>query len=107
MSTLAFLKDTPGLADSHVKKPVVVTVPPGGNATAIAKNIESLHPDTKVTVEGNHLSILLPPEIKVGTEPVDLKKLAFTLKAMNDAKALGLTADGCCGHQLGCCVNLL
>jgi hypothetical protein len=111
MPNLQFLKATQGLADASVRKSaektVVLTLPEGADAQAIAKNIESLHPDAKVTINGAQLSILLPAEIKVGNEPTDLRKLAFTLKATYDAKSVGLTTESCCGNAPGsCCLHI-
>ena len=77
-------------------------------ATEITKVLVKLNPACVANADTSGvLSVILPPSISIGDEPVDLKKIAFLLTMTNAANDLGLAQEYsfCCGN-VSCCVNV-
>ena len=81
----------------------------GSDPTKIIDTLKAANPQCIVEQLGpSSLSVVLPPAIKMGDQPVDLRKLAFVLIAGKAVQELGLQGEmeTCCGHN-GCCANQL
>lgn len=93
--------------------PYVFQLADGQDADTIAAGLRALNSDVICEPFGQTaVSIVMPPDIKVGDKAVDLREVALTLSAASTVKKLGLQSnyEGCCGNSGGaggCCVNLL
>ena len=90
--------------------PLRFPLPAGSDFQAVADGLKGLHP--QVVVEINRadgvLTVILPPSIKVGTEPVGLAQVAFVLRCQRDLEQLNFldSWEACCGNGgHGCCSN--
>lgn len=75
---------------------------------SLMKMLHTANPECECTADGRVLSVTLPPSINVGDQPVDLRKLAFVLRAARTIGELGLEGEmeTCCGDgSNSCCAN--
>ena len=89
-------------------RPYVFPVGEGQDPNALADALNKANPDCICSVIGpTALSVILPPSIKIGDDPIDLRKLAFVLTAHKAVGDLGLGGEMeiCCGDHGGCCAN--
>lgn len=70
--------------------------------------LESANDKCLTRLQGDRvLSVTVPPSIKVGNDPVDLRRLVFALSAARAVSEVGLEGEMeiCCGDSGGCCAN--
>jgi|NOAtaT_6_FD_contig_21_4277087_length_408_multi_5_in_0_out_0_1 hypothetical protein len=113
MSDFGFLENLPAAGENElaggVLTPVTFNLPDGSNMQEVAESLKALNPLCRCEIgESTTLTVFVPPNIKIGSNPFDLRSLAFVLKGMANKDELELgTLEGCCGHEgKSCCVNL-
>ena len=91
------------------RAPYIFPLEEGSDPTKIIDTLKAANPQCIVEQLGpSSLSVILPPAIKMGDQPVDLRKLAFVLMASKAVQELGLQGEMevCCGDGRGsCCAN--
>lgn len=91
------------------RSPYVFSFPKQQDVEEITEILRAANPDVFIeNITENVLSVVLPPSIKVGTDPVSLKKLTFALMADRAVRELQLSGEMeiCCGDGNGaCCAN--
>lgn len=90
------------------RRPLIFTLDPGQDAKKIADGLRSLN--TKVIVQeldNSSLSVILPPVIKVGDEPIDLRTIALILQSYTSSSNLDIDGqfEWCIGNGGGCTLN--
>ena len=112
----SFLKSPDGYEASITSTRIPITpyifqLDQNQDAHTIAEGLKSLNPDVICEPYGTSaISVILPPDIKIGDTPVDLREIALTISTATTVKKLGLqnTYEFCCGNgRKGCCVNLI
>jgi hypothetical protein len=113
MNPFDFLSKIPVTKESDFQgnknPPLLFPLPVGTDVASVSNGLKALNPSVQVTYSKGDgvLSVILPPDIRVGTDPVDLREVAFVLKCRKEVDDLKLpgTWEHCCGDHGGCCAN--
>ena len=109
-----FLSEAISSHESEIKgnpnPPLRFPLPAGSDFQAVADGLKGLHPQVLVEINkaDGVLTVILPPSIKVGTEPVGLAHVAFVVRCQRDLEQLKFldSWEACCGDHGGCCANV-
>ena len=109
----SFLSNIPVTKESDFQgnknPPLTFPLPIGTDAASVISGLKALNSNVLVDYSKGTgvLSVVLPPSIRVGSDPIDLRELAFVLKCEKDVEDLMLPGswEHCCGDGGGCCAN--
>jgi hypothetical protein len=108
MADYSFLVSAGAQPESNLRAPLRIPLPKDADPQQVANGLSQLHPDCRCVVVDGGLQVILPPNVKTGLKPFDLRELAFVLRNANDVDELGIPGEWehCCGNGGGgCCAN--